>query len=76
VKTIATDHKGYCRESRAVYAGRLKPGRAGDVIRCRGCDKPVKLRILPNGAIGWYVMVPAHKPPHPQWHVAEKRRQT
>lgn len=51
----------FCRYSNDVQAGSSKWGRAGEVVKCVGCGKMVKLRRPPNGQMGWYVQVPRHK---------------
>jgi hypothetical protein len=54
-------NSGYCRYSSDVQAGSHKWGKAGEVVKCHGCGRDVKLRRPPHGAIGWYVQVPRHK---------------
>lgn len=51
----------FCGYSNTVWAGSNKPGRAGEVVKCHGCGKAIKLRRPPNGDRNHYVQTPRHK---------------
>lgn len=51
----------FCRYSNDIQAGSNKWGKSGEIVKCFGCGKMVKLRRPPHGNIHWYVQVPRHK---------------